>query len=139
MRVLVASPLAAIAGLLLVTSCSKTSDMPTVQPAPSSAVTSAAAPVAASCPSGGTQPAAVLLTIAAFKFHPATLTAKVCQTVHVVNTDNTRHTWTAKPGPFGSPTLNKNDTYDYQFTAPGVFAFVCHFHDFMTGTITVSG
>ena len=77
------------------------------------------------------------VTIASFKFEPATLTISVGTTVTWTNNDSASHTVTADDGSFKSETLGKGGTFSQTFTTAGTFAYHCNFHSSMTGTITV--
>lgn len=135
-------PITAAAGLTaamaLLTSCATAKPTATGQPPVANGYGAAPSATAAACPTNVPATSPVEIKIVNMRFVPDTVQVKVCQPVHVANTDEVKHTWTASPGPFASPTLNKNESFDYQFTAKGTFSFVCRFHTFMTGTITVS-
>ncbi|MED1791327.1 stalk domain-containing protein [Brevibacillus nitrificans] len=75
--------------------------------------------------------------IQSFSFTPGTLTIESGSTVTFKNLDDVVHTVTAKDGSFDSGPINKGDTYTATFSKPGVYAFYCKPHTFMTGTITV--
>ncbi len=77
------------------------------------------------------------LTIANYAFAPAALTVKAGTKVTVTNRDQTAHTATANSGGFDSGTLNSGQSAHFKLTKPGVYAYICQFHAFMTGTITV--
>ena len=77
------------------------------------------------------------VSIASFKFEPATLTISVGTTVTWTNNDSASHTVTADDGSFKSGTLGKGGTFSQTFATAGTFAYHCNFHSSMTGTITV--
>jgi len=77
------------------------------------------------------------VTIASFKFEPATLTISVGTTVTWTNNDSASHTVTADDGSFKSGTLGKGGTFSQTFATAGTFAYHCNFHSSMTATVTV--
>jgi plastocyanin len=78
----------------------------------------------------------VHLTIANYAFAPARLTVKAGTRITVTNHDQTAHTATASHG-FDSGTLKPGQSAHFTLTKPGTYAYLCQFHAFMTGTITV--
>jgi plastocyanin len=62
---------------------------------------------------------------------PAIVTVKVGTTVTWTNRDQDAHTATAMSGGFHSPTLNTGQSYQYTFTTPGRFEYLCTIHPFM--------
>lgn len=80
------------------------------------------------------------IDIAEFSFSPAELTVSVGDTVTWTNFDNAAHTATASvPGTISSGDLKTDDAYEYTFEEGGSFQYICAYHPFMTGTITVEG
>lgn len=78
------------------------------------------------------------VTIAGLKFSPANLTVRAGTTVTWTNTDPVAHNVTSSgSGPLHSPTLNKGASYSYTFTKAGTYRYVCTFHNWMHGTVTV--
>ncbi len=78
--------------------------------------------------------------IAEFMFGPAELSVAVGDTVTWTNLDNAAHTATATvPGTISSGDLQSGAVYEYTFEAGGSFQYICAYHPFMTGTITVEG
>ena len=78
--------------------------------------------------------------IAEFMFGPAELTVAVGDTVTWTNLDSAAHTATASvPGTIISGDLQQDATYEYTFEEGGAFQYICAYHPFMTGTITVEG
>ena len=69
------------------------------------------------------------------------------QTIRVVLGVNATVTWvsrsiaydtvTSRNGVFGSGAIAPGGTYSYTFTAPGVYAYYCQYHPWMTGTVVV--
>jgi amicyanin len=101
-----------------------------MQPPPASAsATTADSPA----PQGGTA-----VAITDFKFNPATLTVPVGSTVTWTNQDEEPHTIAAKDGSFHSPGMDTHGTYNFTFTTPGSYDYICSIHPFMTGTVVVT-
>lgn len=78
------------------------------------------------------------VTIQNFAFSPATVTIKVGTTLTWTNRDQDPHTVSATSGAFHSPTLSTGQSYQYTFTTPGRFDYLCTIHPFMTGTVVVT-
>ncbi len=66
-----------------------------------------------------------------------TVVIGVNNTVKWTNNDNMPHTVTASDGSFDSGNMNAGATYLYTFTKPGVYHYVCTYHNWMHGTVTV--
>jgi plastocyanin len=121
----------AITGLAILAGCG----------GPTSATTPAAAesmpPAAAS---GQDAPVATnTVAIQNFAFSPATVTVKAGTTITWTNRDFDAHTVTAmSAGSFHSPTLNTGQSFQYTFTTPGRFDYLCTIHPFMTATVVVT-
>jgi plastocyanin len=101
-----------------------TSDSVSSMPTATSAVS---APVAANT-----------VSIKNFAFVPAAVTVKVGTTITWTNTDQEAHTVTAKNGAFNLAPLNSGSTYQYTFTKPGTYNYLCTIHPFMTATVVVT-
>jgi len=78
------------------------------------------------------------VTIQNFAFSPATVTIKAGTTLTWTNRDQDPHTVSAMSGAFHSPTLNTGQSYQYTFTTPGRFDYLCTIHPFMTATVVVT-
>lgn len=104
----------------------------------SSGSTSTSSTGAATAASGGST-----ITIKNFGFQPDHLTVHPGQMVTVVNEDSVDHTVTAKAG--SGATFDTGDLSQGQKTTitaptkPGTYPYFCRIHNFMQGTITVSG
>ncbi len=86
------------------------------------------------------EPGGTEVAIAEFAFSPPELTVAVGDTVTFTNLDAAAHTATVSGGgSIDSGNLEQDDTYDYTFEAGGSFSYICVYHPFMTGTITVEG
>ncbi len=77
------------------------------------------------------------LMIANYAFAPAALTVSAGASITLTNADSTAHTVTARSGAFDSGTLKPGQTAHFTLSKPGVYAFYCQFHAFMTGTIKI--
>jgi hypothetical protein len=57
------------------------------------------------------------------------------------NEDTAPHTVTIQSGPvtFGSPTLQKGDSFTYTFTTAGTYTYYCAVHPTMTASVVVTG
>jgi plastocyanin len=83
----------------------------------------------------------VAVTIQNLEFTPASITVKPGTTVTWTNLDTIYHTVTSiEPSPvaFNSGTLPQGDTFRFNFTRAGTYTYICTFHTFMQGTVTVA-
>ncbi len=98
-----------------------------------------APPAGTSSGGGGPAVAAAKVTIANYKFMPASITVKAGGTVTWTNTDSDRHTASsdAEPSVFDTNTLNKGQSKAVSFKKPGTYKYHCLFHAFMQGTVVV--
>jgi plastocyanin len=119
-------PALAVAALLAVGACSS-----------GSSAAPAAASAAASGASSG-QSGAVAATIKDFAFNPATIQAKVGQSITWTNQDSTAHTVTLDDKSVDSGNVEANATYSHAFTQAGTFTYHCAIHQQMKGAVTVS-
>jgi plastocyanin len=72
-------------------------------------------------------------------FSPASISAKVGQTIVWTNEDSFDHNVTAKKGEnFKSKNFGQGQTYSYKLDKPGTISYVCTIHPGMQGTITVT-
>ncbi len=73
-------------------------------------------------------------------FNPATVHAKVGQTIVWVNDDGPPHNVTYVSGPrfTSSPQMNPGARFTVKLTQPGTIQYVCTIHPFMKGTIVVT-
>jgi len=72
-------------------------------------------------------------------FIPAKMTVKAGDSVTWTNEDEDPHTVMEKDGKFRSGALDTKDTYSFQFTRPGTYAYFCTMHPMMVGSIKVVG
>jgi plastocyanin len=61
----------------------------------------------------------------------------VNNTVIWTNNDNMPHTVTSTSGAFHSGNMAPDQTFTYTFTSPGTYNYVCSYHSWMKGTVTV--
>jgi plastocyanin len=79
------------------------------------------------------------ITIHGFMFNPPTLSVKAGTTITVKNTDDTAHTVTALDGSFDTKPINPGTTATFTVSKAGTFHYHCNIHNYMTGTIQVTG
>jgi plastocyanin len=82
------------------------------------------------------------ITIKGFAFGPASLHVTKGTTVTWTNNDGTTHTTTADksdPQTWDSGNLTPNTSYAVVFTKAGTYSYHCDIHNYMTGTVVVSG
>ena len=77
------------------------------------------------------------IEIKGFAFTPQTATVKVGTQITWTNKDSAPHTVTADDRSFDSGTLNQGESFTFQFTTPGTFAYICTIHPSMQATIIV--
>src|ERR1700756_5424026 len=82
-------------------------------------------------------PSAVQVSIKNFDFQPMAVTVPVGATVTWKNLDEEPHTVTSTDGTFRSEALDGGDTFQFRFTKPGVYKYLCTVHPRMTASITV--
>jgi plastocyanin len=66
-----------------------------------------------------------------------TVVIGVNNTVIWTNNDNEPHTVTASDGSFDSGNMNPGATFTYTFTTPGTYTYICTYHPWMHGYVTV--
>ena len=103
-------------------------------PASEAPASAAAGPCAPSDATG-----AVSVTIANFAFNPATVTAKVGDTITWTNSDSVQHTATIKSNEScTTPALAKDVSGGITFSQAGSYDFFCKIHPQMTGKIEIT-
>jgi plastocyanin len=85
-------------------------------------------PAAASGPSVG---------IENFNFIPADLTVPAGTTVVWTNHDDVQHTVTASDNSYSSQPVETEGQFSHTFSTPGVYAYFCAIHPFMTAKVIV--
>ena len=122
----------ALLAAALVAGCGSDAEPAATAPAPpASTPPEAAAPAADSAS----------VTIEDFRFVPKTVTVKTGAKVAFENLDQAPHTATIAEGAmkFDTGTVEKGKTKSVTFDKPGTYAYVCLFHAYMKGTVTVKG
>jgi plastocyanin len=101
--------------------------------------TSVPTPNSSAAPVGTPQPISgkiVDVTIQGFAFNPATVEVSPGDTVRWTNMDSATHIVKGKT--FESGSLARGETYEFAFTEPGVYDYICSIHPSMKGTVTVA-
>ncbi len=75
------------------------------------------------------------IVIKSFAYSPATLQAKVGDTITVKNEDDADHTVTAKDKSFDTGPLKKGQSATIKVTKAGRNDYICTIHPYMTGVI----
>ena len=70
-----------------------------------------------------------------FTFTPPDITITVGDTVTWINDDTESHA--PEGGSFSSPEVRSGETWSHTFTAPEEISYICRFHTYITGTISV--
>jgi plastocyanin len=87
---------------------------------------------------GPVRAAHVPVSIAGFKFVPASVTVNQGDSVTWTQKDTTQHTSTSDTGLWNSPFLNLNQTFSQTFNTAGTFPYHCIPHaSFMKASVTV--
>ncbi|MEY2581636.1 MAG: hypothetical protein QOE09_1485 [Ilumatobacteraceae bacterium] len=110
---------------------SSTPAVTTEVPAPATASTPAA-----SSPSASSAVGQNTVGIADFKFTPPDVKVPVGGSVVWTNNDNQAHTATSA-GAFDAGAIQPGASATVMFQTAGTFTYICSFHPFMTGTVTV--
>jgi plastocyanin len=132
--------LLALAALPLVAACGGDDDPAPARAAsaPASSSTYESAPAEPASAPAEAAADELVVDMAASQFAPATVTAKVGQTIRWTNSDAIAHTVTATEGAgFDSGTVEGGGEFTYTTRKPGQISYVCDFHPGMTGSITV--
>ncbi len=78
------------------------------------------------------------MTIKDFAYAPADLTVANGTKLTFTNQDSTAHTATSTDqAGFDTGTIEKGQTKSITVEQPGTYSYVCSFHPFMHGTVTV--
>jgi len=73
-----------------------------------------------------------------FRFEPTVLNVTLGTTVSWTNEDDAPHTATAEDDAFDTGRLDKGESAEVPFDAPGTYDYICAFHTYMDGRIVVS-
>ena len=88
---------------------------------------------------GAYQPEPFVVLIQNSAFVPDSLVIPVGGTVRWRNEDTVAHTVTSSPaGPLDSGQIPAGERFEFTFTAPGTYTYVCTNHPSMTGKVIVS-
>jgi plastocyanin len=87
-------------------------------------------------PDGEAAPMAVTVEIQDFAFMASDVRVAAGGTVTWVNQDSQQHTATGE-GTFDTGAIPPGESVTVTFDEAGSFPYVCSFHPFMTGTVTV--
>ena len=79
------------------------------------------------------------ISIKDFLYEPADVSVSAGTEVTFTNEDSANHTATGNDGGFDTGTLGKGDSKAITIDEPGTYAYICSFHAFMKGQITVEG
>ena len=90
-------------------------------------------------PARGAITSSTRLAIRDFAFHQQTITVAQGATVTWTNQDSSTHTVTADDRSFTSGPLAQGRTFRHTFRGPGTYAYHCEIHQYMTGTVVVTG
>lgn len=74
-----------------------------------------------------------------FGFSPSHLTVAANATITVRNMDSSTHTLTANDGAFDTGNIAPGHSATIKAPKAGAYPYHCAIHQFMTGTLTVSG
>ena len=77
------------------------------------------------------------MSIKDFAYSPPDLTVSAGTMLKFTNQDSTNHTATASGGAFDTGTIGKGQSKAVTLAGARHLAYVCSFHPFMHGTITV--
>ena len=124
---------AVLAAALTIAGCGGSSTNTASTPS-SAATSSAGTPAAAPAVSGPTT-----VNITNYIYGPPAATVKAGTRVTFANHDATAHTATATGSPsFDTGTIKAGAQATVILSKPGTYSYICQFHPFMKGTITVS-
>jgi plastocyanin len=78
------------------------------------------------------------VAISGYAFHPVSLTVARGTRIKFDNHDSAPHTGTTSSPGFDSGTLKQGQSATVTLTRGGTYGYICQFHAFMHGTVTVS-
>ena len=137
-RALLAATL--MGGALLLAACSSSgSSTPTTAASATPTTAASATPTTASGSSAGTT-GAHTIAIKNFAFAPSTITVAPGAAVTVTNNDQVAHTVTSSKGGFDTGDIQPGQSKTITApNTPGTYPYICSIHQYMTGTLVVSG
>jgi plastocyanin len=120
-----------LGGALLLAACSSSGSSTPTTAAPTTPTTGAGSSAATG---------AHAITIKNFAFAPSTLTVAPGTTVTVTNRDQVAHTVTSSKGGFDTGDIQPGQSKTITApNTPGSYPYICSIHQYMTGTLIVSG
>ncbi len=87
----------------------------------------------------GTTGEGATVDIVDFAFDPGEITVAAGGTVAFSNGDEFAHTAEADDGSFDTGSIEGGSSTDVTFDEPGTYSYFCGIHNYMTGTVTVTG
>jgi plastocyanin len=88
---------------------------------------------------GAYQPEPFVVSIQDFAFVPNNLVIPVGAAVRWKNEGSVEHTVTSSPtGPLDSGQIPAGERFEFTFTAPGTYTYICSNHPSMTGKVIVT-
>lgn len=87
----------------------------------------------------GAAPVAVEVEVGDNTFGPAEISVPAGGSVTWRHIGQRPHTVTATDGSFNSGTIQSGDSFSQTFDTPGIYQYLCEFHEGMVGSITVTG
>ena len=122
-----------VATALVLAACSSSGGATSTTKAPS-------APTTASSSASSASTAKDAITIKNFSFAPSTITVAPGATVTVTNKDQVAHTITSSKGGFDTGDIGSGQSKTFTApNSPGSYPYICSIHQYMTGTLVVSG
>lgn len=88
---------------------------------------------------GGPATSSTSVVIRNFAFQQQTVTVAPGTTVTWTNQDTSAHTVTADDRSFTSGPLAQGQSFRRTFPRPGTYGYHCDIHQYMTGTVVVTG
>ena len=79
------------------------------------------------------------VVIQGYAYKPAALTVSRGSKVTFTNRDSTAHTATVSGGAFDTGTVAPGQSKTINLTRPGTYSYICQFHPFMHGQVSVTG
>lgn len=73
-----------------------------------------------------------------FAFSPIEIEINIEEIVLWENHDLVRHSIVSRDGIFDSGLIGEDETFSYKFESPGVYAYYCNSHPYMTGKVIVN-
>lgn len=129
---------AAVITAILVSACGSSASSNSRQGASPSA-SGATSATTASAAAGPVRSIRVTVGITNFAYRPARIVVTPGTKVTFTNHDQTAHTATTLKRGFDTGTIGPGKTVTVSLPKPGTYPYMCQFHAFMRGTMTVRG